>query len=76
MTEEALKIKERSKCFVNAGYAWDYTPNDLDAISCYWLGMFERAHAHAKMALEKSPNDKRLLKNLLMIEEKLNDKNA
>jgi hypothetical protein len=55
---------------VNAGYAWDHTPNDLGAISCYWLGMFERALAHAKVALEKSPNDRRLQNNLLMIEEK------
>ena len=73
MVEEALKIKERCKCFVNAGYAWDHTPSDLGAISCYWLGMFDRARAHAKMAFERSPNDKRLQNNLNLIEEKLAD---
>lgn len=70
MVEEALKIKERSKIYTNMGHSWDHTPNDLGAISCYWLGMFERSLSHAKAALEKSPNDKRLLNNLKMIEEK------
>lgn len=70
MVEEALKIKERSRIYTNMGYSWDHTPHDLGAISCYWLGMYERSLAYAKAALEKSPNDKRLLNNLSMIEEK------
>ena len=71
MVEEALKVKEKSKVYTNMGYAWDHTPHDLGAIACYWLGMYDRSLAHAKAALEKSPNDKRLQNNLVMIEEKL-----
>lgn len=71
MSEEALKIKEKSKTFVNMGYCWDYNPNDLAAISCYRLGMFERAKKHAEAALEFSPEDERLKNNLRLIERKL-----
>ncbi len=71
MVEEALKIKERSQFFVNSGYAWDYTPDDLGAIACYWLGMYELSAAHARAALVFSPDDERLKNNLKMIEQKL-----
>lgn len=70
MVEEALKIKEKSTTYVNMGYSWDHTPNDLGAISCYWLGMYERSLAHAKAALAFWPEDERLQSNLRMIEEK------
>ncbi len=52
MAEEALKIHEKSKTFVNMSYSWDYTPHDLGAISSYRLGMYKRALKHAKSALE------------------------
>ncbi len=71
MTETALSIKEKSATYINMGYAWDYTPDDLCAIACYRLGMYERSAAHAKAALAFSPNDKRLQNNLKLIEEKL-----
>ena len=71
MVEEALKIKQRSKTFVNAGYAWDYTLDDLGAIACYWLKMYELSAVHAKEALKMRPDDKRLQSNLTIIEEKL-----
>lgn len=71
MAEEALKINEKSRTFVNMGYAWDYTPHDLAAISCYRLGLFERARDHAILALESSPDDERLKNNLRMIEKKI-----
>jgi len=70
MTEEALKIKEKSVSYVNMGYSWDHTPSDLGAIACYWLCMFERARAHAREALNFSPNDGRLKNNLKLIEDK------
>jgi len=71
MAEEALKIKEKSKVYVNMGYSWDYTPDDLAAISCYRLGMFDRALLHAEAALNLSPEDARLKNNLRIIKEKL-----
>ena len=73
MAEEALKIKERSKTYVNMGYSWDYTPSDLAAIACYRLGMYERALGHAKEALDLSPEDERLKINLRLIEAKLKE---
>lgn len=71
MVEEALKITEKSKTYVNMGYAWDYTPDDLGAISCYRLGMYDRALKHAEAALLRAPDDERLKKNLILIQEKI-----
>ncbi len=72
LTNEALKIKEKSKVYVNMGYSWDYTPNDLAAIACFNLGLYERALFHSKEALNFAPNDKRLLNNYLVIKSKGN----
>lgn len=74
MVEEALKIKEKSKTYVNMGYAWDHTPNDLGAISCYRLDMYHRALAHAKNALLHSPNNQRLILNQQLIIDRINEK--
>ncbi len=71
MVEEALKIKDKSRTYVNMGYAWDFTPDDLGAISCYRLGMLERSLHHAEAALTFSPDDERLKNNLLLINEKI-----
>jgi tetratricopeptide (TPR) repeat protein len=68
MAEEALKIKQKSSCYINMGYAWDYTPDDLCAIASYRLGMYERSAAHARAALTFSPDDERLKNNLKLIE--------
>ncbi len=75
MAEEALKIKERSTTYVNAGYSWDYTPSDLASIASYRLGMYERALSHAKAALELSSEDERLKSNVRLIREKLDSLN-
>lgn len=74
LTQEALKIKERSGCYINMGYAWDYTLDDLASIACYYLGMYEQAYIHIKKAMEMEPNDERLIKNLTFIEEKYSHK--
>jgi Glycosyltransferases involved in cell wall biogenesis len=71
MVEEALKIKEKSKVYVNMGYAWDHTPDDLGAISAFRLGIFGKSIEHAEKALQISPNDERLKLNLQLIKEKL-----
>ena len=71
MVEEALKINDKSQTYVNMEYAWDYTPDDLGAISCYRIGLFHRALAHAKAALELSPSNERLKTNLQLVEDKL-----
>jgi glycosyltransferase involved in cell wall biosynthesis len=76
MAEEALKINKRSETYVNMDYAWDFTPDDLGAIACYWLGMLDRSLLHAKAALSYSPNDKRLENNLVIIQDRINKLNA
>lgn len=72
MADQALRIKQKSSTYINMGYCWDYTPDDLEAISCYRLGMYERSLVHAKTALSTNPNDKRLLNNFNIITEKCN----
>lgn len=71
MTQEALKIKAKSPVYVNMGYAWDHTPDDLCTIACYRLGMYERSLRHARAALSLLPDDERLKNNLGLIEIKL-----
>jgi len=68
MAEEALKIKEKSRTYVNMGYAWDHTADDLCAVACYRLGLYEKSLLHARAALELSPNDARLRENVRLIE--------
>ena len=70
-TTEALKIKNKTLRYVNEAFAWDYTPDDLCSIACYWLGMYESSLAHAKAALALSPKDPRLMSNVNLIQEKL-----
>lgn len=71
MAQEALKIKSKSDIFVNMGYSWDHTPDDLCSIACYRLGMYGKALHHARTALNILPDDERLKKNLELIEKKL-----
>lgn len=71
MTTEALKIKEKSRVYVNQGYAWDFTPNDLAAIALYRLGNYQEALDHARLALEFAPTDPRLKNNLELIKERI-----
>lgn len=70
LTAQALKIREKSFGYVNMGYCWDHTPDDLAAISCYQLEMYESSLSHAKSALQFNPDDERLINNLRLIEEK------
>jgi len=73
---EALKIKEKSSTYVNMGYAWDHTPDDLCAISAYNMNMPERALEHARQAVKLTPNDQRLKNNLNIIERAVKSSNA
>lgn len=74
LTKEALKISRQSRTFVNMGYAWDHTPDDLCALGAYYMGLYEEAEHHAEKALQYSPMDFRLIKNLWLIRKKLGDK--
>lgn len=76
MTEEALKIKQKPLGYVNMGYAWDHTPDDLCAIGSYRLGMYERSLGHARAALAFSPQNARLINNVKVIEDKIRELEA
>jgi hypothetical protein len=67
LAQEALKIREKSRTFINMGHSWDHTPNDLSAISAYYMNMFETAHEHSRKALDYSPDNERLKNNLKII---------
>jgi len=68
LTLEALKVKEKSRTFVNMGYSWDYTPDDLCAIAAYRLGLYSESQDHAKAALLFAPDNERLKSNLKLIQ--------
>lgn len=70
MCEEALSISNRSECYINMGYAWDHTPNDLAALGAYYLGMYDKALEHAEKAVAIMPQDTRLLNNVEIIKSK------
>jgi tetratricopeptide (TPR) repeat protein len=70
MALEALKITQKSPTYINMGYAWDHTPDDLCAIACYRLGLYGEALTHAKAALALAPDDTRLRNNVKLIGEK------
>ncbi|MDR2888248.1 MAG: glycosyltransferase family 2 protein [Lachnospiraceae bacterium] len=74
MVSEALKITQKTPTFVNQGYAWDHTPDDLAAIALWQLGNYELALKHATRALEITPGDDRLKKNRWLIERSLSQK--
>lgn len=63
MAEQALKITQKSKIYINQGYAWDSTLPDIAAIACYNLKLYDRAHYYAKLAYELNPKDERIKDN-------------
>ncbi len=67
LAEEALNIAVKSATYVNMGYAWDHTPDDLSAIAAYHMGLPDRAIRHAEAALAFAPEDERLKKNLEIV---------
>lgn len=71
MTCQALKIDKKTENYINMGYSWDHTPDDLAAIACYHLGMYGRSLAHAEAALRLSPGDERLQNNFDIIKDKV-----
>lgn len=71
LTKSALKITRKSPTYVNMGYAWDETPDDLCAIAAYRMNLLDEALVHAETALIFNPEDKRLQNNLKSIKNAL-----
>lgn len=68
MLNKALEIKEKTKTYINENFCWDSTIYDLLSICCYNLGMIEESISNINIALEKNPNDERLINNKKIIE--------
>ncbi|MCC7104786.1 MAG: glycosyl transferase family 2 [Chloroflexi bacterium] len=68
--QEALRIPERSRAFINDERAWGPYLDDLAAISAYNLGLYEDAMRHGRLALALDPGDGRLRTNLEFYEAK------
>lgn len=68
LARTALDILERSDTYINAGDCWGATPDDLCAVSAFWLGLREQSLEHARRAAELEPGNPRLKENLRIIE--------
>lgn len=72
--EMGLNIKECTNSYLVDSSAWGYAFYDLGAISCYYLGMFEKALIYADKALEILPEDERIKQNFELIRAKCNSR--
>jgi glycosyltransferase involved in cell wall biosynthesis len=71
MTEEALKITQKTGSYLLELDAWGYSLYDLGAICCYQLGLYKKSYEYAFKACEMQTNDTRLQQNLALIKLKL-----
>jgi hypothetical protein len=61
---KALEIKEKPLQYLNDPKAWGSLPYDLAALAAHHLGYKEEALTFGQEALNLSPTDSRLQKNL------------
>lgn len=62
--EQALKVKHRTDTYITDSAAWGEKPYDLLSIAFYYTGSIEKAIESARTAIEFSPNNERIRKNL------------
>ena len=70
LTGLALAIRERSRSYITENTAWGSLPWDLRALGYFYTGQTDKALSAVGKALELSPDDKRLLENKRIMEEK------
>ncbi len=68
---QALKIKENQKTYINEQFSYDYTIYDLLSLACYYRGNYDEAYKNINLALEMNPKDERLLENKKLIWNKI-----
>jgi len=68
LLDEALKITDKSKTYINENYAWDYHIYDLYAICAYFLNKKDIAKKYNLIAISLCPDNKRLLNNQLFFD--------
>jgi len=72
-SQRALGIKHRDLVYTCDPTVWGHWAHDLASISAWQLGMKEESLEQAKLAVELSPNDQRLIDNLKWIERNISD---
>jgi len=73
--EKALLIKEKYKSYINESFSWDYTVYDLLSIAYYYENNINESLKNINIALNMDPNNKRLIENKKIIEEKNSKEN-
>lgn len=71
MVEEALRIPHPTGSYLDEPDCWGYLFDDFGGISCYQMGMYDKAEVFARKALVYAPEDTRLKANLEFCLEKL-----
>lgn len=66
----ALEIKNHTKTYINEPFSWNYTIYDLLSISEFYLGNIESSLKWINKAIKIEPNNKRLINNKKIIQEK------
>ena len=62
----ALDIKDRELVYTVDPEVWGYQPHDIAAISAWNLGLKDIAIEQGQLAVDKAPNDGRLIANLAL----------
>lgn len=68
--EKGLAIKQKTNSYLTESISWGYLLDDLGAISCYRLEMYDRALNYAEKACKLKPEDERLQRNKELIAKK------
>lgn len=67
MVEATLKITIKPNSYMDEGWCWDATIYDLGALSCYYLGLFDKSLYFSEIACQMEPNNERLKSNYEII---------
>ena len=71
--EEALKIKEHTKSYINEKFSWDHTPYDVISICYFNISKFKDSLENINKAINLDPQNERLLKNRELIKKAYNN---
>ncbi len=66
----ALSVTKREETYITDAACWGAEPYDLISIAYYYTGDFSAAAKSAEAALEFSPSDERIIKNLELFRKK------
>ena len=70
LCDNALKITDCKKLYINEVFSWDHTVYDLLSLAYYYKGNYKEALKNINKALEIT-NDERLVKNKNIIKKEL-----